>query len=155
MHANAGLNQLVVFSLEGGRYGLALSAVERVVRAVDITALPKAPDIVSGVINLQGRIIPVVDVRKRFRLPERPLDLRDQLIVAHTSRRAVALVVDAVAGIVECPERDVIAAEGIFPDIGHVEGIVKTKDGMVLIHDLDQFLTLEEEQCLGEAMSNA
>jgi purine-binding chemotaxis protein CheW len=63
--------QLVVFALDEQRYALRLTAVERIVRAVEVTPLPKAPQIVLGVIDAQGRIIPVVDVRQRFRLTER------------------------------------------------------------------------------------
>ena len=60
-------DQIVVFALDEPRYALPLSAVERVVRAVEITPLPKAPEIVLGVINMQGQVVPAVDIRKRFR----------------------------------------------------------------------------------------
>ncbi|MBI3919189.1 MAG: purine-binding chemotaxis protein CheW [Betaproteobacteria bacterium] len=154
MRENAGLSHLVVFTLDDGRYGLELSTVERVVRAVDITPLPKAPDIVSGVINVRGRIVPVMNVRRRFRLPERPINLSDQLVVAHTSRRAVALMVDAVSGTVECSPDAMVAADRIVPDLQYVAGVVRTRDGMILIHDLDTFLGLDEEQALGAALAN-
>jgi purine-binding chemotaxis protein CheW len=108
-------NQLVVFTLEEQRYALYLSAVERIVRMVEITPLPKAPEIVFGVINVQGQVIPVVNIRKRFRLPEQELNLTDQLVIAHTSRLTVALVVDSVSSILECAEQEVIAAEKILP----------------------------------------
>jgi len=154
MRENAGLSHLVVFTLDDGRYGLELSTVERVVHAVDITPLPKAPDIVSGVINVRGTIVPVMNVRRRFRLPERPINLSDQLVVAHTSRRAVALMVDAVSGTVECPPDAMVAADRIFPDLQYVAGVVRTRDGMILIHDLDKFLGLDEEQALGAALAH-
>jgi purine-binding chemotaxis protein CheW len=60
------LNQLVVLTLDEQRYALHLSAVERIVRMVEITPLPKAPQIVLGVVNVQGRIVPIVNIRKRF-----------------------------------------------------------------------------------------
>jgi purine-binding chemotaxis protein CheW len=60
------LNQLVVFAFDEQRYALHLSAVERIVRMVEITPLPKAPEIVLGVVNVQGRIVPIVNIRKRF-----------------------------------------------------------------------------------------
>lgn len=154
MRENAGLSHLVVFTLDDGRYGLELSTVERVVHAVDITPLPKAPDIVSGVINVRGTIVPVMNVRRRFRLPERPINLSDQLVVAHTSRRAVALMVDAVSGTVECSPDAMVAADRIFPDLQYVAGVVRTRDGMILIHDLDKFLGLDEEQALGAALAH-
>ena len=79
------MDRLVVFTLDDQRYGLPLSAVERVVPMVDITPLPKAPDIVLGVVDVQGRVIPVVNLRRRLRLPERDIALTDQLVIARTA----------------------------------------------------------------------
>lgn len=93
--------QLVIFTLNQQRYALHLSRVERVVPIVEINGLPKAPEIVLGVVNVEGRIVPVLDIRKRFRLPERDLDLSDRFIIARTPGRVVALAVDAVTGVVE------------------------------------------------------
>jgi len=146
------LNQLVVLTLDEQRYALHLSAVERIIRVVEVTPLPKAPEIVLGVVNVQGQITPVINIRKRFCLPEREMNLSDQLIIAHTSRRTVALVADAVSGVIERSEQEVIAAEKVLPGIEYVEGVVKLEDGMILIHDLNKFLSLEEEQALDNAM---
>lgn len=144
--------ELVVFTLDEQRYALRRAAVERVVRAVEVTPLPEAPEIVLGMINAQGRIVPVVNVRKRFRLPEREVELSDQFIIARTSRRTVALVVDAVNDVVLCAEAQVVASEKILPGLEHVEGVLKLPDGMIFVHDLDRFLSLDEEQALAEAM---
>jgi purine-binding chemotaxis protein CheW len=149
------LNQLLVFILDEQRYALSLAAVERVVRMVDITPLPKAPEMVLGVVNLQGRVVPLFNIRQRFGVPERELNLSDQLIIAHTSRRTVALVADAVSGLIERPEEEIIRAEKILPGMEYVEGVVKLEDGLVLIHDLDQFLSLQEENALDKAMLEA
>lgn len=146
-------NQLVVFTLDDLRYALALSSVERVVRLVEITPLPKAPEIVIGVINLRGRIVPVLDICARFGLPEQEMRPGDQLVIARTSRRIVALVVDEVRGVVECPAQETIAAEEIVPGMEYVTGVMKLADGMLLIHNLDEFLSLEEEKTLEAAIS--
>jgi purine-binding chemotaxis protein CheW len=146
-------NQLVVFSLDDQRYALRLSAVDRVVYMVRVTPLPKAPDIVIGVVNVQGRVIPVINMRRRFHLQEREIALTDRLVIAHTARRPVALAADAVAGIIEYPGQDIVAAEDILPGVEHVEGIAKLEDGLILIHDLDRFLSLEEEQSLDRALA--
>ena len=146
------LNQYVVFTLDEQRYALHLSAVERVVRAVETTPLPEAPEIVLGVVNMEGRVIPVVNMRRRFRLPEREINLSDQFIIAHTARRTVALVVDVVSGVIEYSEQEVTTAERIVPGMQYVEGVIKLEDGMILIHDLDQFLSIEEEETLSNAM---
>lgn len=150
-----GSNQLVVFTLDDQRYALHLSAVERVVSGVAITPLPKAPDIILGVVNVHGRIVPVADIRRRFGLPAREMSLRDQFVIAHTVRRPVILVVDRVEGIVTYSPAEVIRADSILSPIRHIEGVLKLKDGMALIHDLDGFLSLEEERSLDEAMGHA
>lgn len=147
-------SRLVVLTLCDQRYGLPLSAVERVVRMVEITPLPKAPDIVLGVVNVQGRVIPVVDMRRRFRLPERAISLSDQLVIAHTARRPVALAADAVSGVLEYSEQEAVGAQNILPDIEYVKGVVKLRDGLVLIHDLDKFLSLEEGATLDRALES-
>ncbi len=148
-------NHLLVFALDDVRYALLLASVERVVRAVEITPLPDAPDIILGVINVQGRIVPVADIRKRFRLPARGIALSDQIVIAHIPSRPFALVADTVYGIVECSEREIIASERILPGLEYVEGIVKIDSGMILIHDLDKFLALDEEKSLEQVMKNA
>ncbi len=149
------MGQLVLFTLDDRRYGLPLSAVERVVRMVDVTLLPKAPQIVLGVVNVQGRVIPVVDLRRRFGLPERNFALTDQLVIARTVRRPVALVADAVSGVLEYSGREASGAQDIVPGIEYVESVVKLPDGLALIHDLDRFLSLEEEAALGRAIEDA
>lgn len=146
--------QLVVFTLDEQRYALPLGVVDRVVRAVESTPLPKAPDIVMGMINAQGRIIPVVNVRKRFHRPEREVELSDQFIIARTSRRTVALVVDAVNNVVSCTGSQVVASEMILPGLEHIEGVLKLPDGMIFVHDLDRFLSLDEEQTLTDALKS-
>lgn len=149
------MDQLVVFTLDDRRYGLPLSAVERVARMVDVTPLPKAPRIVLGVVNVQGRVIPVVDMRRRFRLPGRNFALTDPLVIARTARRPVALVADAVTGVLEYSAREAAGARDIVPGLEHIEGVVKLPDGLVLIHDLERFLSLEEETALGRAIEDA
>lgn len=148
-------NQLVVFTLDDRRYGLPLSSVDRVIRAVEIIPLPKAPEIIAGVINVRGRVVPVVNIRKRFRLPAREIALSDQFVIAHTTRRPVGLVADAVADVIEHPGQDVVGAGNILPGLEYVEGVVKLRDGLVLIHDLDKFLSLEEDASLSAAMEPA
>ena len=144
---------LLVFTLDDRRYGLSLPSVERVARIVDITPLPQAPDIVLGVINVHGRIVPVVNVRRRFGLPERAIALTDQLIVAHTVLRPVALLVDVVTGVIDHTEQQVVAAREVLAGIDYIEGVVKLDDGLILIHDLERFLSLDEETVLDSAMA--
>lgn len=145
-------HHLVVFSLDSQRYALNLASVERVIHAVEMISLPKAPGIILGLINLQGRVIPVLDLRKRLGLPKQEVELSDHLIIAHTSRWEVALVVNAVHGVIERSEQEILAAEKIFPGIEYVKGVVKLEDDIILIHDLERSISMDEEMALAEAL---
>ncbi len=145
-------DQLVVFTLDEHRYALSLSVVERAVRMVEITPLPKAPEIVLGAINLAGRIVPVLNIRKRFQLNEQQPALGDHLLIARTPGRTVALAVDAVDSVVQRSPDEVVAPPTIVPGLEYLAGVVKLADGMLFIHDLDRFLSLEEEEALATAI---
>ena len=150
---NIGIQKIVLFSLDKPRFSLYLSAVERVVRAVEITPLPKAPKIVLGVINFHGEIIPVIDIRKRFNLFSRELKLEDRFIIARTSKRLVVLVVDSVEGVYELEHHQVVDAEKAFPFTDYISGVAKIETNIVLINDLEKFLSLDEEKILDKALS--
>lgn len=145
---------LVVFALDAQRYALTLRSVEGVLRTVAVTPFPRAPDIVSGVVDLHGELVPVLNVRRRFRLPERPPSIRDHLLVARTRLRRVAFVVDGVEGVVAGPPAERVEAGDIVPGLEYVQGVTRLGTlGLVLIHDLDSFLSLGEENALAAAGS--
>lgn len=144
----------VVFLLDGQRYALYVNVVDRVIRAVAITPLPKAPEIVLGVINLEGTLVPVLNIRKRFNLPQRPLRASDQFVISRTASRRVALVVDDVVNVTHCDVEDVVSAGDVINGMSYVAGIAKDKEGLVLIHDLDTFLSLEESARLDDVLES-
>jgi purine-binding chemotaxis protein CheW len=143
--------QWVLFALDAGRYALPLASVGRIVRAAAVTCLPLAPPAVLGVLDVEGRILPVFDLRERFRLPRRPVGPSDEFIIAHTARRNVVLVVDAALGVIEHPAEPVAAAT-LAPDLSHLQGIIPHPDGLVLIQDLERLLSSEEEHALDGAL---
>ena len=142
----------MVFTLDEQQYALRLDAVERVVRAAAITPLPKAPEIILGILDVRGEVVPVIDVRKRFRMPAREIRPADQFIIAETRSIKVALLVDSTQGVVEEGGGGLVARDDFVPGMEYVSGVARTEDGLVLIHDLDRFLSLEEEKLLLEAM---
>ena len=146
---------LALFVIDTQRYALDLAAVERVLPLVAVTPLPHAPAIALGLINIHGEIIPVVDIRRRFGFPPRGVGLTGHLLIARTARRAVALQVDEVLGTLEFEADAVRPAADVLPGIGHVAGIVALADGLLFIHDLDTFLSLEEDDQLTAAIEEA
>lgn len=129
-----------------------LENVERVIRAAAVTLLPEAPEIVLGILDVGGVVVPVLDVRKRFRLPAKRLSPDDQFVVALAGRRTVALVVDATSDVVAQEGLEELAAQEVAPGADYVAGVTRTRDGLVLIHDLETFLSLEEERTLAVAL---
>ena len=141
-----------MFSLDAGRYALPLAAVDRIVRAVEVTRLPTAPPIVRGAIDVQGRVLPVFDLRRRFGLPERDIDPADQFVIARSANRTVVLVVDTAQGVVQSPLSDTTSAASIASGLEHIRGVIRLPDGLVLIQDLDLFLSAAESRALDEAL---
>lgn len=146
-------SHLLIFALEGQRYALPLAAVIRVVRAAALTPLPKAPEIVLGILDLHGEIIPVINLRKRFRLPERPICCEDQFLVARTPRFPVALAVDSTQGVAQRDPEAVVEPGEIVPGTGYLCGVTRSADGLVLIHDLGTLLFPDEEQQIEKALA--
>lgn len=144
---------LLIFALEGQRYALPLTAVIRVVRAAALTPLPKAPEIVLGILDLQGEIIPVINLRKRFRLPERPIGCDDQFLVVRTSNFPVALAVDNTQEVVQLDPDAVVEPEDIVRGTDYLSGVTRSEGGLVLIHDLDTLLFPDEEQQIAKALT--
>ncbi len=144
--------RLVVFRLDGQRYALRLEVTGTVLRAVKVAVLATAPPIVRGVINMRGEVIPVVDVRRRLGLAAREIELTDRFVIARTPTRTVAIICDSAEGIVERSALDVVPVRQILPGARYVEGVAKYEDGLIVIQDLDKFLSLEEEQALEQAL---
>jgi purine-binding chemotaxis protein CheW len=145
--------QLLVFGLNDRRYALHLAQVESVVRAVDATPLPDAPAIVCGAIDLHGNIVPVMSMRKRLGIPDRQIMPDDQFVIARASRQNVALVVDATVGVIKRAAEDIVSAHNVIPGLEQIEGLVRLDDDLLLIHDLDRFLSLDEQQELEAALA--
>ena len=134
----------VVFSLDERLFALPLSIVERVTRVVAVTPLPKASDIVLGVINLQGRVIPVVNIRKRFSFNEKDLNMEQHFIIGRTNDKDIAILVDNVLDIIEVPGDTFVNQNEITSNMPYISGVIKQDEEMVLVHDLDTLLSLDE-----------
>ena len=145
--------EFVVFRLEATNIGLRASTIERVVHAVEVTPLPRAPDIALGVINVRGTMVPVVNLRKRLGLSDRELALSDLFVIARTTERSLAIVADSVDGVFEYAESAITDPSTLLPGIEQIAGIANRKDGIIFIHDLDLFLSLNEAASLDSAIA--
>ncbi len=138
-------HQHLVFDLDEQRYAIKLSAVEKVIRAVQITNLAEAPEFLLGLINLQGNIIPVIDIRRALHLPDRELELSDRIIIAKISGRVIAFAVDNVDDIVEPTSDEIHNARSIYPGMeDYIEGVGKLRDNTVLLYDINKLLSMSD-----------
>ena len=127
--------QLLTFKLDDQEYALDIANVVQVVRMVAITRAPKAPDFVEGMVNLRGKVIPVVDIRKRCGLATKPYDLNTQLLIARADGRMMALIVDVVSEVLTMPTENIEPPSQIGPEMENLAAVGKLGDRLLLIID--------------------
>lgn len=152
MEKVASLIRWVLLKVDGQTYALPQAAVDRVLRMVEVTPLPGAPEVIEGVINIQGEVVPIASIRRRLGLAPRAVGTADSLVVARAHTRRLAIIAESVLGVVERPADAVVSTGDIARGIQHIAGVLKTSDGLVLIHDLDRFFSPEEAQSLDLAL---
>ena len=147
-------DKIIVFTLDGFSYALPLGNVIRVIHALEIRELPKAPEIIAGIINVKGEIIPVVDLRKRFGMKVREIIPDDNFILCDTGKRHIALWIDEVTGLKELVAGNYLETKDALPYAQFIKGVAKIEENIILIYDLEQCLNLNEELELEKALAS-
>src|ERR1700737_3177222 len=116
--------QVVGFRIGNETYGVRISAVREIVRVPEITAVPSAPDIIEGVINLRGKIIPVMDLRKRFGQVHTVADKKNRILVVEIDNKLIGLIVNAASEVLKIPPADIEPRVPFLPvgDSGYAGG---------------------------------
>lgn len=141
--------QLVIFRLGKEEYGLPITKVQEINRLVPITKLPQTPSFMEGVINLRGRIIPVIDLRKRFGLQVTEHGEDTRIIIVEVNGQTVGIIVDAVNEVVRMPGSSVEPPPPVFIlDAKYIYGVGKLEDRLLILLDIDNILTSQEEIAL-------
>jgi purine-binding chemotaxis protein CheW len=141
---------LVTFSLDGEEYGVDIGSVHEIIRVIQITAVPNAPDFVKGVINLRGRVIPVLNLRKRLELSEGVLTKNSRIMVVECGVKVLGLLVDGVAQVIRIPSASVDTPPGEVEGAkAFVKGIGKIDSRLIMIMELDKVLARETRQAVG------
>jgi purine-binding chemotaxis protein CheW len=146
------LIQLVTFSIDGEEFGVEILKVQEIIRMMDITRVPRAPRFVEGVINLRGKVIPIVDLRKRFGLEPRKRDKDTRIIVIEISSMIVGFIVDSVSEVLRIPASTIEPSPPVVSslDSEYISGVGKLEDRLLILLDLDRLLSSEEQQVLGQ-----
>ncbi len=136
--------QLVTFNL-GELYGVPINQVQEIVRVINITKVPNAPSHMEGVINLRGRVLPVLNLRKRLKLPQGALSRESRIVVTEIGEKIIGLLVDAVSHVIKVPADAVETApeEVLEVDTDYLTGVAKVQERLVILLDLKRLLRRE------------
>lgn len=131
------------FGIEGIQLGMPLHTIDRVIRSVVVNQLPNTPPIVHGLIDYYGTIVPVINLRHRLTLNEKPISPDQLFLIVNTSARKLALVVDSADGVISFSDNELISSGRLNSGI-EASGVYRTEGGILLIYDPEEFLTSEE-----------
>lgn len=142
--------KLLTFSLGSEGYGVSILKVKEIIGMMDITPVPKTPDFIKGVINLRGKIIPVMDLRTKFGMESQNYDERTCIIVAEVTLKGIqkllGIVVDMVSEVVTITDEQIEPPPEYGAAVEHnaILGIGKIKDRVVIILDIDEVFICDE-----------
>jgi purine-binding chemotaxis protein CheW len=139
-------NKYITFKLGNEEYGLEIHYVNEIIGIIEITFLPDMPDFIKGVINLRGNVIPIIDVRKRFKMAAIQYSDRACIIVVDFNELRIGLMVDAVSEVLNIPEENIEQtpkSAKIFSN-KFIKGIGKVNDQVKIILNVEQILTDDE-----------
>jgi purine-binding chemotaxis protein CheW len=144
--------QLVSFKIANEEFGVDILNVQEINKMTQITKVPNAPDFVEGVINLRGRVIPIIDLRTRLKLEKKQHDKDTRIIVVEISNKTVGFIVDAVNEVLRIPtsiiEPPPQLATGIDSDF--IRAVGKLEDRLLILIDLEKVLTEKDKEQLQE-----
>jgi purine-binding chemotaxis protein CheW len=134
--------QVVGFRIGAETYGVRIAAVREIVRVPEITAIPSAPDLIEGVINLRGKIIPVMDLRKRFGQVYTHADKKNRILVVEIDGKLLGLIVNAASEVLKIPPADIEPPSSVFAEgeSGYVTGVGKLKNRLIILLDIAKLL---------------
>jgi purine-binding chemotaxis protein CheW len=144
--------RFLLFYIETSRYAVPAESVGEIVRAVAVTALPGAPSVVDGVIDVRGTVMPVFSLRRRFGLHDRAVEPNDQFIIVRTPSRSAALHVDRAEDLIDIDRRAIADPSRQMAGAPMVGGVALLDDGLALIYDVETFLSRAESDALDSAM---
>lgn len=149
---DAELLQLVTFSIGEEEFGVDILKVQEIIRTMEITKVPRAPEFVEGVINLRGKVIPIIDLRKRFGLESRDHDKHTRIIVIEINNMIVGFVVDSVSEVLRIPANTVEPPPPVVAGLEseYISGVGKLEDRLLILLDLDSLLSGEERSMLNQ-----
>lgn len=146
--------QVVGFRIGNETFGVRIGSVREIVRVPEITAVPSAPETVEGVINLRGKIIPVMDLRKRFGQSGIQPDKKNRILVVELDNKLIGLIVNAASEVLKIAPSEIEAPGNLFAEgeSGYVTGVGKLKGRLIILLDIAKLLHRPEFKRFEEAV---
>ena len=143
---------LVGFRIGRETFGVPIDMVHEIVRVPEITTVPEAPEYVEGVINLRGKIVSIVDLRKRFGEKQVTRNKKNRILVVEVDAKMVGLIVDAASEVLKMSHTNVDAPPNVFEEgeLNYVTGVGKLSDRLIILIDLNKILQKGELRRLSE-----
>ncbi|MCK4573841.1 MAG: purine-binding chemotaxis protein CheW [candidate division Zixibacteria bacterium] len=140
------LLQLVSFKIGSEEFGVDILKVQEIIRMVAITKVPQAPSFVDGVINLRGKVIPIVDLRKRFNLETKEYDKNTRIVVVDIVGNIMGMVVDSVSEVLRLPSNTIEPPPEIVTGINseYINGVAKLDNRLLIFLDLSKVIDVGE-----------
>jgi purine-binding chemotaxis protein CheW len=153
-NAESQIQQLVTFRLGDEEYGVDILKVHEIDRMMDITEVPNAPPSIEGVINLRGKVIPVINLRKKFNLPEREPDSRTKIVVVDIGTSA-GMIVDSVSEVLRISSDIVEPPPPMTTGVSseYIRGVGKLKDRLLILLDIEKLLGADEKANTANAVA--
>ena len=130
-------NAYVIFKVDEQFYALSVGSVKQIIRSVELTYLHEAPELLQGLINLKGKIVPVMNIRKQFQIADKAISLSDRIVIAVSSPYIIAFIADFIEGIIELSQSEITPSENIYPAMeDYILGTAKYDNHTVLIYDI-------------------
>lgn len=147
--------QYVTFLVDEETYGLAVSRVKEIISMIDITHVPNTASFMEGVINLRGIVVPVISMRKKFRLEPKAYDRNTVIIIIEAEDRLIGAIVDFVSDVLDIPAESIQSTPTFNTriEIDFIQGIGRVDKKMIIILDADKILSAEEKKSVDTAGS--
>ena len=144
--------KFLTFILGSEVYGIEILKVREIIKLMDITAVPRTPDYLKGVINLRGKVIPIVDLRSKFSMPEIEHTQETCIIVAEVNQTSIGIIVDSVSEVSNINSEEIEEAPhlGQNIDTDFILGLGKTKERIVILLDIELVLSSEDLETVGQ-----
>ena len=139
-------DRYLTFCVDDEKYGIHISRIKEIIATINITHIPKTPDFVKGVINLRGSVIPVVDVRLKFGMKEKEMDIDSAIIIYEVNKASIGFIVDQVEDVLSIDEKHISDAPhfGSSIDTSFIENVAEVENDVIMLLNLEKIFEAHE-----------